>query len=272
MGFFKKLFGGRNKSEPASSSKPLLGGQKHPAYNTSRNQAGETAEDIVRRLRATKEAEEGSPWQKCPSCKGHGGYGGLSEPFVSCSRCGGAGRVLSPLFHQDKPFGQVWPEASKRTAPKAQSRPPEPFESSHTVPSTAGAVFTITTKGTSCSIGCHQIQSEPFCDFMKKLGFAFGARYDYSEHNLAQQIVTFPDVKYESYESEYWKCPITYRGDHVGFATFAEDSRVDDCTIGSIEITAEQLSTEAAQKLVKDLVHAFQLLEEQLHHGGQSKY
>jgi hypothetical protein len=32
------------------------------------------------------------PWRTCPFCKGHGGWGGLSEPFVRCSHCEGTGK------------------------------------------------------------------------------------------------------------------------------------------------------------------------------------
>lgn len=31
---------------------------------------------------------------ECPACKGHGGWGGLSEPFERCSNCFGTGRIV----------------------------------------------------------------------------------------------------------------------------------------------------------------------------------
>jgi DnaJ-class molecular chaperone len=40
----------------------------------------------------------------CPSCKGHGGWGGLSEPFEPCKRCEGRGTiaVVAAVEHLDR--------------------------------------------------------------------------------------------------------------------------------------------------------------------------
>ena len=155
----------------------------------------------------------------------------------------------------------------------AQTQPssPELAQSpSHKQPN-ADIVFSVTTKETSCRIDCHGLRASAICDFMERIGFTFGARYDYGETNLVERTVNFADIRNNSYVSEFWKCPIIYRGDNVGYATFSNDGRVDVVTIGTIEIVGHQLNTEAAQRLVKDIVHSFEALQAHLRNGRNAQ-
>ena len=63
---------------------------EHESYRIERERDEEIAEENAQRLREAQRLL--SPNRTCPFCKGHGGWGGLSEPFVRCSHCRGTGK------------------------------------------------------------------------------------------------------------------------------------------------------------------------------------